>query len=146
MTPEQIRIVRDTWQRVAPQAEGAAQLFYARLFEIDPGTRPLFARSDPAAQRRKLVNALTAAVNGLDRLDALVPVLEDLGRRHAGYGVRDRHYLSVGKALLWTLQQGLGPAWNADTEAAWREVYGLVSQVMRNAAAIGEARDATLVA
>jgi hemoglobin-like flavoprotein len=134
MTPQQIRIVRDTWQRITPQAEEAAKLVYERLFAIDPSTRPLFARSDPAAQRRKLVQALTAAVNGLDRLADLVPVLAALGRRHADYGVADRHYASVGAALLWTLEQGLGAAWTAEAKAAWSEVYRLASDTMRSAA------------
>jgi hemoglobin-like flavoprotein len=134
MSPDQIRIVMETWQRVASQADAAAELFYERLFAIDPSTRPLFARNDPAGQRRKLVQALTAAVNGLGRPADLVPVLEALGRRHANYGVADRHYASVGAALLWTLEQGLGSAWTAEAKAAWSEVYRWLSEIMRQAA------------
>jgi hemoglobin-like flavoprotein len=73
------------------------------------------------------------AVAGLDKLDTLVTAVEDLGGRHARYGVKDAHYDSVGAALLWTLEQSLGTAWNAESKAAWTEVYGLLSGIMRRA-------------
>jgi hemoglobin-like flavoprotein len=133
MTPVQRKLVQTSWGQVAPIADAAATMFYARLFLIDPTTRPLFRATNMAPQRKKLVQMLTMAVAGLERLDVLVPVVEELGRRHAGYGVKDAHYDSVGEALLWTLEQGLGAAWNAETKAAWIEVYGLLSGIMRRA-------------
>jgi hemoglobin-like flavoprotein len=133
MTPAQKKLVQASWRQVVPIADAAAAMFYARLFLIDPSTRPLFRATDMAQQRKKLVNVLGVAVAGLDRLDALVPMVEDLGRRHARYGVKDEHHDSVGASLLWTLEQGLGNAWNAETKAAWTEVYGLLSGVMRRA-------------
>jgi hemoglobin-like flavoprotein len=133
MTPAQKKLVQTSWGQVVPIADAAAGMFYARLFLIDPTTRPLFRATNMVQQRKKLVQVLAMAVAGLDRLDALVPVVEDLGRRHARYGVNDEHYDSVGAALLWTLAQGLGSAWNAETQAAWTEVYGLLSGVMRRA-------------
>lgn len=134
MTPEQTTIVQETWKQVAPIADRAAGLFYDRLFEIDPTTRPMFRSTDLAEQRRKLMQVLAAAVEGLDRLDTLVPEVEALGRRHVAYGVCDAHYQSVGTALLWTLEQGLGPSWTEDAAAAWTEAYALLSGVMRGAA------------
>jgi hemoglobin-like flavoprotein len=134
MTPEQTRLVRDTWKQVAPVAEAAAGMFYHRLFEIDPTTRKLFRATDMAAQRKKLLQTLAFAINGLDNLGALVTKVEGLGRRHAGYGVTDAQYDSVGAALLWTLEQGLGHAWTPAVAAAWSEVYRLLSGIMRNAA------------
>ena len=133
MTPAQKKLVQASWGRVVPIADAAAATFYGRLFLIDPTTRPLFRAADMARQRKKLMDVIGMAVAGLDRLDALVPTVEDLGRRHANYGVKDEHYDSVGAALLWTLEQGLGSAWNAETKAAWAEVYGLVSGAMRRA-------------
>ena len=133
MSPEQKQIVRNTWQEVAPQGDAAAQLFYNRLFEIDPSSRPLFRDVDLPKQRTKLLQALSDAVQGLDAPDALVPVLEDLGRRHADYGVTDDHYDSVGAALLWALEQGLGPDWTPEAKDAWVEAYALISGVMRHA-------------
>ena len=127
MKVEHKQVVRETWKQVTPVADAAAAMFYSRLFEIDPTTQPLFEGKDIAEQRRKLVASLTMAVNGLDDLDTLVPVIQDLGRRHVEYGVEDMQYDSVGAALLWTLEQGLGEAWT--------EVYQLLAKVMLDAAA-----------
>jgi hemoglobin-like flavoprotein len=134
MTPEQKQLVRETWNQVAPIADAAADMFYGRLFEADPTTRKLFQATDMAAQRQKLLQTLSFAISGLDDLDALVSKVEDLGRRHADYGVTDAHYDSVGAALLWTLEQGLGRAWTPAVASAWTEIYGLLSGIMRNAA------------
>ncbi|HMA15065.1 MAG TPA: globin domain-containing protein, partial [Kiloniellaceae bacterium] len=76
----------------------------------------------------------------LDRLDSLVPVLEDLGRRHVGYGVRKQHYRTVGAALLWTLERGLGAAWSDEAEEAWAQAYAIVSGIMSAAAEPAAAR------
>jgi hemoglobin-like flavoprotein len=133
MTPAQKTLVQATWKQVLPIADTAAALFYQRLFEIDPTTRPLFRTTDLAQQRKKLMHVIGVAVAGLDNLDRLVGTVEDLGRRHASYGVQDAHFDSVGAALLWTLEQGLGKAWNPDVAAAWTEVYGLLSGIMRRA-------------
>jgi hemoglobin-like flavoprotein len=133
MSPEQKVFVKETWQKVVPIADTAARLFYDRLFEIDATTQPLFLTTDPAEQRRKLIQALTMVVRGLDHFDALVPTLADLGRRHAQYGVLDAHYDTVGSALLWTLEQGLGSAWTPEVSAAWSCAYALLSDVMRGA-------------
>lgn len=133
MTPEQKQIVRETWQQVTPIADQAAGLFYDRLFEIDASTRPLFREEDMAEQRRKLMLALTTVVRSLDALETILPTVEAMGRRHAGYGVTAAHYASVGTALLWTLEKGLGAAWNAAAADAWTTAYTLVSTVMRDA-------------
>src|SRR5215467_9005140 len=135
MTPEQKRLVRDTWKQVAPIADAAADMFYRRLFEIDPTTHALFHATDMVAQRKKLLQTLAFAIGGLDNLGALVSKVEDLGRRHAGYGVTDAQYDSVGTALLWTLEQGLGHAWTPAVAAAWTEVFQLLSRIMRKAVA-----------
>ena len=133
MTPAQTKLVQSTWSKIAPIGDAAARLFYDRLFEIDPGSRELFQKTDLAQQRLKLLQVLSVAVAGLDDLGRLIPIVEELGRRHAGYGVKDEHYDSVGAALIWTLQKALGPAWNSETAAAWTEVYGMLSGVMRRA-------------
>ena len=142
MTPQQKSLIRSSWRAVEPIADEAAALFYDRLFELDPNLRPLFRNSDMSSQRTKLVTALGAVVAGLDRLDRVIPALEDLGRRHAGYGVEDRHYETVGSALLWTLEQGLGEVWGADLEDAWSTAYATVSSVMRDAMREVEGRPA----
>ncbi|HIP79289.1 MAG TPA: hemin receptor, partial [Kiloniellaceae bacterium] len=109
-------------------------LFYNRLFEIDPAAEQLFAGTDMALQRQKLLQTLNAAIGGLDNLEGLAPVLQDLGRRHADYGVSDSHYDSVGAALLWALEQGLGDDWTPEAKEAWTTAYGLIAETMRAAA------------
>jgi nitric oxide dioxygenase len=144
MTPDQVRRVRDSFALLAPGADEAAAAFYRRLFARDPALRALFP-ADLAAQRRKLVAALAMAIGALDRPTALAPALEALGRRHAGYGVEDGHYATVGAALLATLKDQLGPRFDAETRAAWTACYGLIAGVMRTGArraAHGSTKDA----
>ncbi|MBV9109194.1 MAG: hemin receptor [Gemmatimonadetes bacterium] len=134
MTPESKILVQESWTAVEPIADAAAELFYGRLFELDPSLRTLF-RGDMKEQGKKLMQMITVVVRGLDRLDQLVPAVEALGRRHAGYGVRDEHYETVAAALLWTLEKGLGDAFTPDVMAAWVEAYSLLATVMQRAAA-----------
>jgi hemoglobin-like flavoprotein len=133
LTMTQKSLVQDSFASIAPIADDAAALFYRRLFDVAPSLQPMF-RGDMTEQRRKLMQMLTAAVKGLDQLDQLVPVVKDLGRRHARYGVVDAHYDTVGSALLWTLEKGLGSAFTADVKEAWTVVYGLLATTMKEAA------------
>jgi nitric oxide dioxygenase len=130
MTPEQIRLVEESFRQVAPIAEPAAALFYERLFALDPALRPLFAGTDMAAQGRKLMQAIGQVVGALRAPEQVLPALRAMGERHAGYGVRDSHYATVGAALLWTLEQGLGAAFTPAMRDAWAEAYGVVSGAM----------------
>ena len=133
LTAAQKTLVQHSFAAIVPIADDAAVLFYQRLFEIDPSLRAMFP-ADMFEQRKKLIQMLAAAVKGLDHLDRLVPVLEDLGRRHAGYGVLDAHYDTVGAALLWTLGAGLGDAFTPEVKEAWTTVYGLIASTMQTAA------------
>ena len=134
MPPEDKALVKTTWAMVVPIADVAATLFYERLFALDSSLLPMFDRTDMKEQRRKLLAALGTVVNGLDNLEPLIPVLENLGRNHSRYGVKDAHYETVGAALLRTLEQGLGEAWTPAAKAAWTQSYGTVANVMRSAA------------
>jgi hemoglobin-like flavoprotein len=134
LTQEEIQTVQADWQRVVPIASTAATLFYARLFELDPALRPLFP-ADLTDQKGKLLRMLGTAVAGLTNLGALVPAVQDLGRRHAGYGVLPAHYATVGSALLSTLKKGIGADFDAAHEAAWTKVYGVLAETMQTAAA-----------
>ena len=131
----EIELIQGSWALVEPIADAAAQLFYQRLFEIDPSTRPLFAATDMTAQKQKLLTVIGLAVGKADKLDSLAPVLRELGRNHVNYGIEDRHYGSVGSALLWTLEQGLGTRCTDDARAAWTVFYALITGPMRQAAA-----------
>jgi len=132
LTPRQKQLVQETFATIAPIADDAAALFYRRLFEIDPSLRRMF-KDDMTEQRKRLMQMIAVAVRGLDRLDQLVPAVQDLGRRHAGYGVEDRHYDTVGKALLWTLEKGLGNAFTPEVKEAWATVYGILATTMKEA-------------
>lgn len=133
MTPEQITLVQDSFAKVRPIADTAADLFYGRLFEIAPAVRPMFPE-DMREQKKKLMAMLSLAVTNLDKPDTVVPALQKLGRQHVAFGTQAAHYEPVGEALLWTLEQGLGPDFTPEMRAAWVETYGLVASVMKAAA------------
>lgn len=133
MTPDQIDLVQASWKQVLPVAETAAQMFYGRLFFLDPSLRILF-RGDLREQGQKVVAMISFTVNGLARLDQLAPSVKALGRRHAAYGVRPEHYYTVGAALLWSLEQGLGAAFTPPVRDAWVAAYCVLASTMRDAA------------
>jgi len=133
MTPVQKQLVKDSWAKVAPISETAAELFYGRLFEVYPEVKPLF-KGDMKEQGRKLMAMLTTAVNGLENLPALIEPLKKMGADHAGYGVKDEDYDKVADAFLWTLEQGLGEGFTPDVKDAWVIVYTTVAGVMKQGA------------
>lgn len=129
MTPRQIEIVKLSFARIMPFKDQAAELFYCRLFELDPSLRLMF-RSDMNEQKQKLMVAIALVVTNLDRMDNFLPAVRELGQRHKTYGVRNRQYEIVGAALIWTLEIGLGTGWNAELEEAWKNAYGCVAAAM----------------
>ena len=133
MTPRQVALVQGSWKDVLAVAETAVELFYLRLFALDPSLRRMF-RGEMREQGRKLVAMMSVAVNGLARIETLVPVIEALGRRHAGYGVKDEHYATVAAALLWALEQGLGGRFTSEVRESWTAAYGLLAETMVAAA------------
>lgn len=133
MTPTQIQLVQSTWAKVVPIAGPAADIFYTHLFEMDPSLRELFP-ADMSEQKKKLVAMLGTAVNGLDNLETIMPAVQASGVRHAGYKVTAPMYDTVGAALLNTLEQGLGDAWNDDVKEAWTVTYTTLASVMIGAA------------
>ena len=133
MSPEKIALVRGSWQKVLPIKEAAAELFYGRLFELDPSLRPMF-KGDMAEQGSKLMTMLNMVVNSLDNFGPLLGAVENLGRRHVAYGVTESHYDTVGNALLWTLEKGLGEHFTPATRDAWTHAYGTLASVMKQAA------------
>jgi hemoglobin-like flavoprotein len=138
MTPQQQELVRSTWAMVVPIADDAARIFYDRVMELDPSTRPMFAATDMAERRRTLMQTLSVVVKGIDRLEDLVPAVEALGRRHATYGVRPAHYGVSATALLETLEIGLGEAFTPEARDAWTEAFDALATVMLGAAAEAE--------
>jgi hemoglobin-like flavoprotein len=129
MTPDQVKLVQQSFARVVPISEDAAVLFYDRLFEVAPSVKPLFP-ADMTEQRKKLMSTLAVVVNGLGNLETVLPAASALAKRHIGYGAKPEHYPVVGAALLWTLQQGLGDHWTPAVADAWTAAYGTLSGFM----------------
>src|ERR1700733_6819207 len=129
MTPDQVKLVQDSFAKVVPISETAAVLFYDRLFEIAPAVKAMFP-ADMTEQRRKLMMMLAAVVKGLGDLPSILPAASALAKRHVGYGAKAEHYPVVGSALLWTLEKGLGDGWPPEIADAWTTAYGTLSGYM----------------
>lgn len=137
MEQSTITLVQESFEKVKPIATTAAEIFYTKLFELDPNLKPLFPTEKDGAmkeQGNKLMTMLAAAVAGLSNLEALMPVLQNLGKRHVEYKVEPSHYDTVGAALLGTLEAGLGDDFTTEVKEAWTSVYGTMSSVMIEAA------------
>ncbi len=129
MTLAQIEIVKQSFAKIMPFKDQAAELFYCRLFELDPSLRLMF-KPDMNDQKQKLMVAIAMVVTSLEKMDGLLPQVRELGRRHKTYGVRKRHYEIVGAALLWTLEIGLGTGWTDELAEAWKNAYGRIAAAM----------------
>jgi hemoglobin-like flavoprotein len=129
MTPEQIKLVQESFAKVAPISETAAVLFYNRLFEMAPQVKAMFP-ADMTEQRKKLMATLAFVVNGLGHIESILPAASALATRHVGYGAKREHYPVVGSALLWTLEEGLGDGWTPEIAEAWSAAYGTLSGFM----------------
>lgn len=133
MTPQQIELVQTSWQKVVPIKDKAAELFYGKLFELDPALKPMF-KGDLEEQGRKLTAMLNTVVVKLDHLGEILPAVQELGKRHVAYGVQDEHYATVAAALLWTLGAGLGDAFTPPVQEAWTTAYMTLAGAMKEAA------------
>jgi hemoglobin-like flavoprotein len=129
MTPDQVNLVQQSFAKVAPISDQAAVLFYDRLFEVAPTVKAMFP-ADLREQRKKLMATLAVVVNGLGRLESVLPAASALAKRHVSYGAKPEHYPVVGGALLWTLEKGLGDVWTPEVADAWRTAYGTLSGFM----------------
>ena len=129
MDSHQVELVQKSFSKVAPISEQAAELFYGRLFEIEPEAKPLF-KGDMKEQGKKLMGTLAFVVGGLTNLESILPAASALAKRHVAYGVKPAHYTPVGAALLWTLEKGLGDDWTPDVAEAWTGAYTTLAGYM----------------
>src|SRR5229473_7764727 len=129
MTPNQVKLVQQSFAKVAPISDQAAVIFYDRLFEIAPQVKAMFP-SDLTEQRKKLMATLAVVVTGLSNLESVLPAVSALATRHVSYGAKAEHYPVVGAALLWTLENGLGDGWTPEVADAWGAAYGTLSGYM----------------
>ena len=133
MTSEQKTLVKESWKKVIPISEQAAEMFYNKLFETYPEVKPYF-KGDMKEQGKKLMQLISLAVNGLDNLEPLLEPIKDLGKKHVEYGVKEEDYAKVGASLLWTLEQGLQEEFTPEVKEAWTLTYGAVAEVMTQGA------------
>jgi hemoglobin-like flavoprotein len=133
MTRDQVRLVRASFSEILPVRTQAAAMFHQRLFQTEPQLRGLFPE-DGAAQGDRLISAIKFVVGRLDRFRSIIPVVQELARRHADQGVQDKHYQVVGEALIWTLETSLAEAFTREVRKAWVEVYGMIAEAMIAAA------------
>ncbi len=136
MNIRQMRLVQESLAQVLPIADATADLFYARLFELDPAVRGMFPQ-DMTLQRQKFMSMLNTAIDSLDRLDNLIPTIQALGVRHGTYGVKVEQFDTVREALLWAFQKKLGATFTLEVKAAWVAVYSLLANTMQQAAGYG---------
>lgn len=129
MEDKSVSLIQDSFRKLTPIADQVGTIFYARLFETHPAVRPMFAE-DIAPQAKKLVQMLALVVNGLDKLDTILPAVRQLAQHHRAYGVVDAHYEAVGTTLIWTLRRGLADDFTSEVETAWTNAYRLLSTVM----------------
>ena len=133
MTPDQIRLVRSSWSKIAERADVFTARFYDHLFKIDGSAARLFTGVEMTAQQWKLAQTLGVVVQALDDLDTLLPAVASLGKRHVQYGVQPRHFDTVGVALLLAFADTLGNGFTPPIRTAWTEAYALVASVMQRA-------------
>ncbi len=129
MTPEQKELVQQSWAKVMPIKETAADLFYNRLFEQYPEVKTYF-KGDMKEQGKKLMMMINTAVAGLDNIEALIEPVKALGKKHVDYGVKAEDYDKVGASLLWTLEQGLKDDFTPEVKDAWAVTYTTLAGVM----------------
>ncbi len=135
MTSAQVTLVKKTW-KVFRSLDHAlvGDTFYSKLFTDNPSLRRMFPKN-MEAQYRKLIDMLSIIVARLEKLDELSEEIAAMARRHVSYGVRPGHYKLVGKALLWTLEKGLGSEWTREVNNAWTACYNTIAETMIAAAA-----------
>ncbi|TLV02206.1 globin domain-containing protein [Dyadobacter luticola] len=134
MTSRKILIIKTTWSYAIGLPEMTGELFYERLFELDPSLQAMFP-PDMEQQNRKLIDMITYMVSHLQAMENVQRDIDAMAARHAGYGVRPEHYKTVGDALKWVLEQRLGDQWDEETREAWTELYDIWSTSMIRAAA-----------
>lgn len=138
LTAHQVTLIKQSWRilrNVSPEIVG--DLFYSKLFMDHPALRKLFPKG-MQEQNRKLADILNTMVMRLDNTANVLEEIAAMARRHTNYDIKQAHYKSVGHALLWTLQKGLGVDWTPEVKESWYECYNLLSNIMIEASGYSE--------
>lgn len=134
MTPEQVKLIRTSFDSMWPVRDDIAKLCYGRFFELAPEAKALF-KCDMERQRAKLMDMLAALVGSLDQQAIFQSIVTNSGRHHARFGVRPSQYDALGEALMWSFERKLGTSLTPDMLASWRVLYARVQTEMQKAAA-----------
>lgn len=132
MTSDDIRLVQESWHKLEPVKEIVAELFYARLFELDPLLRNV-CDDDRKDRHRRFTQVVNATVRGLAKVDMLLPAVREFGIRHPLPGEAEQHHANVATALLWMLDKALRREFTPEVKGAWIKAYGVLSQSVRDA-------------
>ena len=132
MTPDQIKLVQNSFNQVRPNGEHVACLLYNRLFQIARELRSLFPE-EMTPHGRKLISLLNVMVNNLDNPNSILSSVKELGHRHVNYKVEPHHYDIFAQALLWSLEQGSGTDFTPEVKQAWFDAYTLFAKIMKEA-------------
>ena len=133
MTPEQIDLVRKSFDALWPFRRRLAEQFYGRFFELAPDTRRLFP-DDMEKQQLKLMDTIAAIVGTLDQREIFQSIISHTGRKHAEFGVQKSHFVAFGDALIWGLQRQFGPEFTPEMQQAWIVLYDAIQAERMRAA------------
>jgi hemoglobin-like flavoprotein len=134
MTPEQVELIRNSFDAMWSMRDDIAELCYDRFFELAPDARCLF-RGDMERQRVKLMDMIAALVGSLDQGALFRSMVEQSGLQHNRFGVRPSQYAAMGEALMWSLEYKLGPSFTPELRESWKALYASVQAEMLRAAA-----------
>ena len=134
MTPEQVDLIRTSFDAMYPMRRDIAELCYSRFFELAPDARSLFP-SDMERQRIKLMDMIAALVASLDQRPLFQSLAANSGRHHARFGVQPWQYVAMGEALMWSLEHKFGASFTPELRESWRALYATVQIEMLRAAA-----------
>jgi hemoglobin-like flavoprotein len=121
--------LRDSHEQLAAQGTAFSERFYRKLFEAAPGLRSMF-KSDPNSQAEKLASMLGEIINNLEATGDNTRLLAELGRRHAGYGAKPKHYDLVTTLLVESIRETLALDAEATIIDEWRMMLRLISDQM----------------
>src|ERR1700746_841066 len=133
MTPEQVDLLRKSFDAMYPMRRDIADLCYSRFFQLAPDARALFP-GDMERHRMKLMDMIAALVGSLDHRPLFQSLVADSGRRHAEFGVQPSQYAAMGEALMWSLECKFGASFTPELQESWRALYATVQVEMLRAA------------
>lgn len=134
----QVQLLENSFEKVKPYGSEFADSFYNNLFTMYPEAKPLFAHTNMAEQKKKLLSSLVLVVENLRNPETLQDSLQGLGARHVQYGALPEHYPLVGSALLTTFEQYLKKEWTESVKQAWVDAYDAITKIMLEGADYSE--------